>query len=220
MNRSTDGILTTHTGSLPRPERLEQLMAEGAVAAPKLHHFSLKTCRQEEMIAWYATVAGFRVMHKFEGGAWLTNDAANHRMGLLCSPELSDDPDKLLRTGIHHTAFEFDTLGDLLDTYVRLKDEGIEPHATLDHGMTMSMYYVDPDGNSVELQADAFGDWAKSSEFLATDAFVANPIGTSFDPDAAVAARAEGASDTELHRRAYGGDFPTSQPLDLRFPSS
>src|SRR5690348_14365839 len=26
MKRSTDGILTTHTGSLPRPERLEHLM--------------------------------------------------------------------------------------------------------------------------------------------------------------------------------------------------
>ena len=193
-------------------------MANGAVAAPTLHHVSLKTGRQKEMIAWYGTVAGFRVMHKFEGGAWLTNDAANHRLGLLCSPQLSDDPNKLLHTGMHHSAFEYKTLDDLLDTYVRLKSEGIQPHATLDHGMTISLYYVDPDGNSVELQADAFGDWAKSSEFLATDAFVASPIGTQFDPDQAVAARDDGATAAELHRRAYAGEFPTSEPLDLRFP--
>ena len=41
-------------------------------------------------------------------------------------------------------------MDDLLDTYVRLKADGIVPHACLDHGMTMSFYYVDPDGNSVE----------------------------------------------------------------------
>jgi catechol-2,3-dioxygenase len=170
------------------------------------------------MIAWYSTVAGFRVMHQFEGGAWLTNDTANHRLGLLCSTQLSDDPQKLLRTGIHHTAFEFASLDRLLDNYLRLKAAGIEPHATLDHGMTISLYYLDPDGNSVELQADAFGDWSQSSKFLATDSFTGNPIGTTFDPDKLVAARDEGANAAELHRRAYAGEFAAAAPLDLRFP--
>jgi catechol-2,3-dioxygenase len=193
-------------------------MAERTAAAPTLHHVSIKTTQLETMIEWYAQVAGFRVMHKFEGGAWLTNDAANHRLGLLCSPRLSDDSEKLLRTGMHHTAFEFATLDDLLDNYVRLKGEGILPHAALDHGMTISLYYVDPDGNSVELQADAFGDWAQSSEFLTTDSFTTNPIGTTFDPDRLVSAREAGADAAELHRRAYAGEFATSAPLDLRFP--
>jgi catechol 2,3-dioxygenase len=189
-----------------------------ASPAPRLHHFSLKTCRLDEMIDWYSTVVGLRVMHKFEGGAWLTNDAANHRMGLLCSPRLSDDPEKLLRTGMHHAAFEFERLEDLLDTYVRLKAAGIEPHAALDHGMTISLYYADPDGNSVELQADAFGDWAESSRFLSTEAFVTNPIGMPFDPDLVVRARDEGAEPAELHKRTYSGEFPAAAPLDLRFP--
>jgi catechol-2,3-dioxygenase len=185
---------------------------------PILHHVSLKTNQLQTMIAWYSTVAGFRVMHQFEGGAWLTNDTANHRLGLLCSTQLSDDPQKLLRTGIHHTAFEFASLDRLLDNYLRLKAAGIEPHATLDHGMTISLYYLDPDGNSVELQADAFGDWSQSSKFLATDSFTGNPIGTTFDPDKLVAARDEGANAAELHRRAYAGEFAAAAPLDLRFP--
>jgi len=33
----------------------------------------------------------------------------------------------------------------------------------LDHGMTISLYYLDPDGNLLELQVDSFGDWAASS---------------------------------------------------------
>jgi catechol 2,3-dioxygenase len=193
-------------------------MAQSAVVAPTLHHVSIKTGRLQEMIDWYSTVAGFHVMHQFEGGAWLTNDAANHRLGFLSSPVLSEDPDKLRRTGMHHTAFEYPTLFDLLDAYVRLKEQGILPHAGLDHGMTFSLYYADPDGNSVELQADNFGDWAKSSEFLSTDAFVGNPIGMPFDPDRVVAAREAGASADELHRRAYAGEFVPDEPLDLRFP--
>lgn len=32
--------------------------------------------------------------------------------------------------------------------------------------MTLSFYYVDPDGNSVELQCDVFGDWAQSNQFI------------------------------------------------------
>lgn len=27
----------------------------------------------------------------------------------------------------------------------------------MDHGLTMSIYYLDPDGNGVELQVDNFG---------------------------------------------------------------
>src|SRR5712692_9126507 len=106
--------------------------------------------------------------YQFPGGAWLTNDAANHRPALLTSSPLSDDPDKLAHAGIHHSAFEYMTIDDLLDTYMRLKGQGIEPHASLDHGMTTSFYYVDPDGNSVELQVDNFGDWDQSSEWMCT----------------------------------------------------
>jgi len=115
-----------------------------AIKRPILHHVNLKTTRLQEMIDWYATVVGMSPTYQFPGGAWLTNDAANHRLALLTSSQLSDDPDKLAHTGIHHTAFEYTTIDDLLDTYTRLKGQGIEPHASLDHGMTTSFYYVDP----------------------------------------------------------------------------
>ncbi len=195
-------------------------MSTTAVANPVLHHVNLKTRRLQEMIDWYALVVGMKPNHQFEGGAWLTNDAANHRLALLAPPGIVDDPDKISRSGIHHTAFEYASMDDLLDTYVRLKPLGIVPHACLDHGMTTSFYYVDPDGNSVELQSDNFdGDWAQSSAFLQTPEFVANPIGVHVDPDAMVAARAAGADAHELHRRAYAGEFEPEAPLDLRLPA-
>jgi catechol-2,3-dioxygenase len=194
-------------------------MAENAVPNPKLHHINFKTNRLDEMIDWYGTVVGSTLIHRFEGGAWLTNDEANHRIALLAVPGLIDDPDKIAHTGLHHTAFEFGSMDELFDTYVRLKGEGIMPHMCLDHGMTMSFYYVDPDGHSLELQYDEFGDWAKSKEFMVhAPEFAADPIGMPVDPDAAVAAREAGADADEIHRRAYAGEFKPDAPLDLRLP--
>jgi catechol 2,3-dioxygenase len=189
------------------------------VYRPTLHHVNLKTVRLDEMIDWYGKVVGLEVAFRFDGGAWLTNDAANHRLALLTSPALSDDDGKLDHAGLHHTAFEYELLDELLETYLRLKAEGIRPHFAVDHGMTTSFYYADPDGNSVELQADNFGDWSASSRFLRTaPEFAADPIGQLVDPDLMVQARRGGASAEELHRRAYAGEFPPSHAMDPRIP--
>ncbi len=190
------------------------------VAIPVLHHVNLKTNRLQEMIDWYGLVVGMHPNHQYPGGAWLTNDAANHRLALLAVPGLEDDPDKISHTGIHHTAFEYASLSELLDTYVRLRAEGITPHACLDHGMTTSFYYVDPDGNSVELQSDNFGgDWAQSTGFMYGPEFIENPIGLNIDPDLLVSARERGASTEDLHIRSRAGEFEASTPLNLRLPS-
>ncbi len=195
-------------------------VSEGTtIIRPTLHHINLKTMRLQEMIEWYTTVVGMQSNFQFPGGAWLTNDEANHRLALLVSSQLSEDPDKLMHTGFHHSAFEYPSMGNLLDTYSRLKTLGIEPHACLDHGMTMSFYYEDPDGNSVELQSDNFGDWAQSKEWMRTSPqFAAEPIGMPVDPEQMVAARQAGASFAELHQRAYSGEFQPSGPLDLHVP--
>ena len=186
---------------------------------PVLHHVTLKTNRVPEMMEWYTTVVGMTTNHRSQFGAWLTNDAANHRMALLAHPALSDDPDKVPHTGLHHLAFEYEDVGQLMDSYARLKQLGIEPHACLDHGMTTSLYYMDPDGNSVELQVDNYGDWPASSHWMRTaPEFETNPIGISFDPEQMLAAwRSEGDA-AELHRRAYAGEFDPGTALDLRLP--
>ena len=133
---------------------------------PKLHHVNFKTNRLQDMIDWYATLLGTEVLFQYEFGAWISNDEANHRIALTAFPNLVDDPDKDTRTGLHHTAFEYDSFEDLNASYVRLEEAGIEPAFCLDHGMTLSYYYRDPDGNHVELQVDNFGDWAKSSAYM------------------------------------------------------
>lgn len=186
---------------------------------PILHHVTLKTVQLEAMAQWYKAVVGCVPNFTFPGGIWTTNDAANHRVALLQTPALSDDPDKLVHTGMHHMAFEFSSLDALLQNYSRLTKSDILPHACLDHGMTTSFYYVDPDGNSVELQCDNFGDWQQSSEWMRTSPdFAQNPIGVEIDPPKMIAARAAGVAIADLHRRSRAGEFLPAQPGDLRLP--
>ena len=67
-----------------------------------------------------------------------------------------------MHTGIHHTAFEYDSFDDLMSSFARLKQTGIEPENCLNHGVATSLYYSDPDQNMVELQVDNFGNWDAS----------------------------------------------------------
>jgi len=150
---------------------------------PKLHHVTIKTSRLDEMIEWYGFVIGAKVNFRDKVAAWTTNDDANHRIAFLAVPGLGDDGDKTKHNGMHHCAFEYDSFADLMSSYDRMRKAGVEPAFCLDHGLTISLYYKDPEGNFVELQSDNFGDWKLSTEFMRTSAdFAANPIGTFFDP--------------------------------------
>src|SRR5262249_24385808 len=88
------------------------------------------------------------------------------------------------------------------------KKMDILPAGVLDHGMTTSFYYRDPDGNYIELQVDNFGlDPAKSTAFMHTPTFLAKPIGVAINPESYLAAWQKGASLDELHERSYAGEF-------------
>jgi catechol-2,3-dioxygenase len=181
-------------------------MPDSTVIRPKIHHINLKTTRLQEMIDWYSEVVGTEVTFQDRTGAWLSNDDANHRIALLAFPGFVDDPEKETRTGMHHSAFEYASFEDLNSTYLRLRDEGIAPDVCLDHGMTLSYYYKDPDGNRVELQCDVFGDWASSTEWMRTSgAFRANPIGVFVDPARIADAAAAGETLEDIHLRAMAG---------------
>jgi len=188
-----------------------------AVIHPKFHHFNLKTTRLQEMIDWYCTLVGAQVLFQDDVGAWLSNDEANHRIALLAFPGFVDDPEKDTRTGLHHSAFEYATFEDLNSSYLRLRDAGVEPDLCLDHGMTLSYYYKDPDGNHVELQVDNFGDWAKSSDWMRTsEQFRANPIGVFVNPADVAEAAAAGATFAQIHERAMAGGFaPPTPPVEI-----
>ena len=190
---------------------------------PALHHVTFKTTRIDEMVSWYRMVVGLDPTFRDDNNAWTTNDQANHRIAFLTVSGLSDDADKIRHNGIHHSAFEYNSFSDLMSSFDRLKREGIVPAFCLDHGVTISLYYKDPEGNFVELQSDNFGDWKKSTEWMRTSPdFKADPIGTFFDPDKVFQAHAAGRPFASLHSAMRAGDFlPATLPgIGLPTPAS
>lgn len=195
------------------------MSSDAAQEIPILHHVTFKTTQIQVMVDWYNLVVGCRVNFQFEGAAWTTNDAANHRVAFLTTPNIEDDPDNIKHSGLHHTAFEYPSIHGLVANYERLAKKGILPHICLDHGMTMSFYYEDPDGNSVELQCDSFGDWAKSTEYMQTSKeFQREPIGVEVDPPKLAVALASDASLADVLVRSRAGEFLPATPGNIRLP--
>ena len=84
--------------------------------------------------------------------------------------------------GVNHVAYTWQGLDEFVSLYKRLKASGIVPVRPIRHGMTLSMYYADPDGNLMEFQIDMLQPGA-ATDFMAGSAFDANPVGETFDPD-------------------------------------
>lgn len=181
---------------------------------PVFHHVTLRTNRLEEMIAWHSEVTNMTVTFKRDDIAFLSNDAANHRIALAALEPYEDVPpgrDRTRQLGLHHIGFEYETLDELLGSYARLKLAGILPDRCIDHGPTISFYYTDPDKNRVELQVDAFGDAAVSTEFMSQEPdFREDPIGKPVDPDRMLVALESGSTLAEMHEQAYRGEFAPS----------
>ena len=76
------------------------------------------------------------------------------------------------------------TAGDLR----RLQAHGILPHWPINHGVTTSLYYRDPDNNRVELQIDNFSTVEELQGYFQSAAFAANPVGVTYDPRSCAAA--------------------------------
>ena len=156
------------------------MTTESAVVSPvKLAHIVLRTPRFAESVAWWRLVLGAEVRHQNDFISFLTYDDEHHRLAILSVPSLDDEGRS--SAGMEHVAFTYPDLDALLSTYSRLKQAGIEPIAPVNHGMTLSLYYADPDGNQVELQVDTMTP-PEAESFMASDVFAVNPIGVGFDP--------------------------------------
>lgn len=162
----------------------------------KFAHVVYMTRRYEEMIAWYRDVFEAEVVNRDPALAFLTYDDEHHRFAFANLDLLKPDgggADERGQIGVNHVAYTYASLADLLHTYERLKAAGIHPYWPVHHGITLSLYYADPDGNRMEFQVDACTADEGKAMLAATD----NPVGVLFDPDV-LAARLKGGEAEEV----------------------
>jgi catechol-2,3-dioxygenase len=84
--------------------------------------------------------------------------------------------------GLHHMQLRNASLPDLASRYRHLRDLGLLPYRAMDHGPSTSLYYRDPDQNTVEMAASNFSTMEEFQACLASDAFRRNPAGKVIDP--------------------------------------
>ncbi|HKS89157.1 MAG TPA: VOC family protein [Stellaceae bacterium] len=161
----------------------------------KLSHLVLQTNRRDEMVKWYCTVLDAEVLHANRFICFISYDDEHHRVAFIDPGPLADKAPVEGKTaraggevGLHHVAFTMGSLDELADQYEHLKALGIRPHRCVNHGVTTSMYFYDPDRNQVELLVDNFATAIDGQNYMRQRREGdKNPVGIDFDPDEMVA---------------------------------
>ena len=180
--------------------------ARGLIAPSKFAHVMYLTASFEALIGWYKLVFEAEVVFANADICFLTYDGEHHRIAIIRVPGLARRPAAC--AGVHHVAYSFDTLAELLGTYERLRAFGIAPFWAVNHGPTTSLYYRDPDGNQMEFQVDNFDTAAETAAYFLTQDFARNPIGVEFEPEELLARLRTGEPEVLLKRRPDGPVSP------------
>lgn len=115
--------------------------------------------------AFYRDVLGFReVLGPAAGGfpaAMFSSGRTHHELLLI---EVGQDAQPIpqgRRVGMYHFGLKVgDTDDELRNVLGRLREAGVTVVGASDHGITHSLYVLDPDGNELELYVDVPGiDW-------------------------------------------------------------
>jgi catechol-2,3-dioxygenase len=171
-------------------------------AKPKFAHVVFQTGQLEAMRSWYCTVLDAHTVFERDGLSFITYDDEHHRVAFI-QPPIPLDSKSPVTAAMHHTAYTFADLDALLDRYAELKEQGITPAVPIQHGITTSLYYRDPDGNFVEMQVDNFDTPADATAYMEGAEFGENPVGVGFLPDLMIAERAKGTPVEVLVTRSW-----------------
>ena len=152
----------------------------------KFAHVVYRTRRFQEMLDWYKLVFGAQVQLENPALAFLTYDDEHHRFAFanldVLRPE-GGEGDERGMIGVDHVAYTYASLEDLLENYRQLKEHGVEPYWCVHHGLTVSKYYADPDGNQMEFQVEVFETGKEAAEYMRGPLNAANPVGVEYDPE-------------------------------------
>ena len=181
------------------------------MASPvKIAHIVLRTHQYDEMVEWYQFVFEGTIQHQNPNICFMTFDDEHHRFAFInlgkSNALTSSTPPS---SGVDHVAFTFDDLDALMATYKRLKERGIEPYWPIHHGMTISLYYTDPDSNRLEFQVDKFETMQEGTNFFHSKQFEKNPIGVNIDVEDLLNRYESG----ESHQSLF--EFPNSPPAKI-----
>jgi catechol-2,3-dioxygenase len=174
-------------------------------------HVVYRTQRFDAMLKWYQTVFDAKIQFANPALAFLTYDDEHHRFAFVNLSVLQPDhvePAGRRLIGVDHVAYTFGSLTDLFNNYEQLKELGILPFWCIHHGVTVSLYYADPDGNQMEFQVDSYPSIEETNAYMHSEHYSLNPIGVEFHPEEWLKLLRSGTPESELLVRQV--DLPVS----------
>ena len=126
------------------------------MAINKLSHYSIRTLDLEATRRFYTEVLGLEVMKELPEVKMLflaSNRRDHHEIALAEVGEQAGAP-RPGDVGLAHCAFRLKSMEDLIDAYREFKRRGVPISFTVNHGVTRSIYFLDPDGNQLEVYVD------------------------------------------------------------------
>jgi catechol 2,3-dioxygenase len=122
----------------------------------KVAHVVLAVRDPQRSIKFYTEALGMRSVGYVEGddgfqmGFLAFGDERDHDIAVVKVPD--DQP--VGNSGLSHTALEIDGgEAELRELYAKLKSQGVNAEMVADHVISKSFYFLDPDGNRIELFA-------------------------------------------------------------------
>lgn len=136
-----------------------------------LGHVNIYVRNVERSHKWYTDVLGLHTYHYRPGqAAFLSADLGqSHEVALM---QVGDDAPLQQRgqVGLNHMAWMMASLEDLKAAYWRLKEQGVTIDRIIDHGLSLGIYFRDPDGNGVEVSYELPREqWPRQTEVFASD---------------------------------------------------
>jgi catechol 2,3-dioxygenase len=119
----------------------------------RVGHLVLRVKDIERSRRFFEDVLHFPVVAQNERGMvfFSTDVKDNHHMlALIPGKEgaAMPSPDHI---GMQHVSFELDTFAELQEAYRSFKEKGVNICYTTFHGISKSVYFNDPDGNTLEV---------------------------------------------------------------------
>lgn len=118
----------------------------------RLGHVHLKVSDVERSEAFYRDIVGLDVTERVSDHfVFMTLGDAHHDFALQGHPGAPRPSVEAL--GLYHVAFEVPDEAALGEMIARLEQRGLD-FTGIDHGISKSVYVVDPDGHGVEIYCD------------------------------------------------------------------
>ena len=126
----------------------------------ELGHVVLYVSNLEKSADFYKDILGFNQIERDGGIALFSSGRTHHEMLLI---EIGGQPPELTypKPGLYHIGFKIgDSAEELKAAYEELSARSdVQITGTTDHGITHSLYILDPDNNQLELYADVNDGW-------------------------------------------------------------